>query len=99
PVDMARDKMPAEPVGQGQGLLEVDVGRRVETRGQVEALSRDLDIEAVVGQPDDRHAGALDGDRVTDPDVGQVQRAGVDPQPQAAAAGDRVDLVDPPDGG
>src|SRR5690606_26617005 len=95
-VDMAGHEMAAEPIGQGHRLLEIDLAGRIQADRKAEALARDIHIEAVVGQRDDRHAGALDGDRVADADVRKVERAGLDLQAHAAAAPDGLDLANAP---
>ena len=86
-VHVAGNQVPAEALGQGQRLFQVDFAGRVQADGLAQALARDVDREGAGGLGDHGHAGTIDGDRVAQHDIGQRQAAGVDCQ---AHAGVRV---------
>jgi hypothetical protein len=87
-VDVARDQVSAEAVGQAQRLFQVHFAGRVEADGAVQRLARDVDL--VDGRLlDDRQADAAVGDRVAQRDVGEVEAGRLDGQAQALLQGCR----------
>ena len=77
---MAADEVAAEPITHAQGLLQVDRAGPVQADGPLEALVGHLDIETPGMQRDDGHAGALQGNRIADGDIIQIESAGIDLQ-------------------
>src|SRR5450830_1451665 len=86
-VDVAGDQMAAEAFCQGQGFFQIDFARCIKTGGEVEALARDVDGETFGGLFDDGHAGAVEGNRITQRDVVHRQCAGIDVKAHACVGG------------
>jgi len=70
--------MAAEPFGQRQRLFQIDFALCVEAGSEAETFTRDIDRKTVGGLFDHGHAGAIEGNRVTQIDIMQRQAAGID---------------------
>ena len=85
-IHMAADNMPAQAAGRRQGFFQVDPRARLQVAqgGEIQALYRHVGPVAVARQFHHRQAAAVGADAVAQLNVGQVQLAGIDAQPQVA---------------
>ena len=77
-IDVARNQVAAETIGQAQGFLEIDRTGRVKADGARQRFRRNIDAEALRLTVNDGQADAVAGDRIADRDVVKVERSGVD---------------------
>ena len=97
-IHMPRHQMTSHPVRQAHGLLQIDRPRAGQAGGAAQALGRHIHDKAVSRLLDHRHAGALDGNGITDGNIRHVQLSGGDIQPDAILS-QRGYLADAADGG
>src|SRR5690606_36614221 len=91
-IDMATDQMSAKTVGKRQCLFQSDRAQAVETYRAGQGFLRYVHLERIALQADGGETDAIDGDAVTDGDVGQVEGPAVDQQPRIVVQ--RQDLPD-----
>src|SRR5450830_272437 len=82
-INVARNQVTTEALGQGQRFFQVDFGGSVQAHGAIEAFARDIDGKVGVRFFHYRHASAIDGDRIAQRHVGQRQAARMDRQAHA----------------
>jgi hypothetical protein len=82
-IDVAGDQVAAQALGQGQGFFQVDFAGGVQAGRQAQAFTGDIDGEAALALLDHGHAGAIEGDRIAQADIGHGQAARIDTQAHA----------------
>ena len=76
-IDVAGDEVATEAVRQAQGLLHVDLARFGKADGAGQRFRRDVDAEAVALLLDHGQADTVAGDRVTERNIVETERAGL----------------------
>jgi hypothetical protein len=76
-IDVAGDEVATEAVGQAQGLLHVDLARFGKADSAGQRFRRDVDAEAVALLLDHGQADTVAGDRVTERNIVETERAGL----------------------